>query len=307
VPSARPAPVPGAEGDAVVAAHAGGAPMQILELRAGRLRAALRPDLGGALAGLWRDDRALLHGCEPQALTSVDDSACFPCAPFAQELGRATLRWMDATYSLERPLPALPHALHGVAWRRRWDIVAVRASSAEMRYRHGPDEAWPFAFDIHQVVELKRSSLALQLRLTNQHDAPQPAGLGWQIGFARRTGARLDLACRARWDLDPLTHLPRERTEWRGEAGDVEGSALDHTYDGWRGALRVRDDVATVRMRASLDRLCIAMRGHQSHWRAGPVSHAPDAFHMGSPTGNGLVVLPPGASMEAWVRLSIGR
>ncbi len=293
--------------DATADHRVAAAPMQILELRSGRLRAALRPDLGGTLAGWWRDGEPLLRGCEPQALARADDGACFPCAPFAQELGRAALRWMDADYRLERPSAASPHALHGVAWRQRWEVVAVHGASAEMCCRHAPDAAWPFAFEVHQVVELKRSSLAMQLRLTNLHDAPQPAGIGWQVAFARRPGTRIDLACRARWNLDESTRLPRDRVAMSGEAGDLDTLALDHTYEGWRGALRIRDATGSLRMRASLDRLAVAMQGFDGHWRAGPVSHAPDAFHMGSPTANGLVVLPPGASMEAWMRLERGR
>jgi aldose 1-epimerase len=295
-----------------------GAPMQILELRSGRLRAALRPDLGGALAGLWVDGQALLRGAQPRELASIDDSACFPCVPFAQTLGRASLHWMDATYQLE-PHGESAHALNGVAWRRCWEVVAVSAKAAEMRYRHSPDAAWPFAFDVHQVVEVKDTSLAIQLVLTNRHDAPQPAGLGWQLAVAPPAGTHVRFSCRERWDIDASTRLPHGKTTASTVAGTIEALDLDHTYEGWTGPLRMRGPEPTrktypatahwagLRLSSSLDRLAVMTKAGDTLLRAGPVSHAPDAFHMGSPTANGLEVLPPTASIEAWMRLEIGR
>ncbi len=39
-----------------------------LELRSGDLRLALRPDLGGSIAGLWLGDVPVLRSTEPDAL-----------------------------------------------------------------------------------------------------------------------------------------------------------------------------------------------------------------------------------------------
>jgi aldose 1-epimerase len=306
------------------------APMQILALRSGRMRAAVRPDLGGALAGLWLGDQALLRGAEPSALASIDDSACYPCVPFAQTLGRASLHWMEATYELERH-PDSTHALNGVAWRRRWEVVAVSAKAAEMLYRHSPDDAWPFAFDVHQIVEVKDTSIAIQLVLTNRHDAPQPAGLGWRLALAPPAGAQVRFSCRERWDIDASTRLPHGKTAASKVSGSIEALELDHTYEGWTGALRVRGPSVVLgrpkaltaprggrwrserggpwprmlRLSSSLDRLAVMTKADDTLMHAGPVSHAPDAFHMGSPTANGLEVLPPSASIEAWMRLEV--
>ncbi len=282
------------------------APVQILELRSGRLRAALRVDLGGALAGLWFDGRPVLHGTEPQALASVDTSAAYACAPFTQELGNASMRWMDQTHHLSAHPAATPHAWHGVAWLRPWEVVAVSAQAAEIRYRHWADEHWPFAFDLHQVVALKGNALRLQLVLTNLHDEAQPAGLGWQLAFARGADTRVEFDSQARWELDATTRLPCGKVATT--AADV-ADALNHdrAYEGWTGAMRVRHGAQTLRMLSSLSRLVVAGAARADHFRAGPVSHAPDAFHMGSPTANGLVVLPPMASLEATMRIEIGR
>jgi aldose 1-epimerase len=280
--------------------------MQILELRSNKLRAALRPDLGGALAGLWFDGEPLLRGTEPRVAASIDDCAAFACAPFAQELGRASMHWMDKSYELERHASSM-HALHGVAWLRRWEIVAVSAKAAEMRYDHAADEAWPFPFVVHQIVEVKDRCLMIQIVLTNLHDAPQPAGLGWQFAFAPPVGARVKFSCLERWDLDASSRLPLGRSATSHVSGPIESLDLDHTYEGWRGALRVRGPSRTLRLSSSLDRLALRTKADDPFMRAGPVSHAPDAFHMGSPTANGLEVLPPAASIEAWMKLDVRR
>jgi aldose 1-epimerase len=52
-----------------------------VELRAGDLRLALRPDLGGSIAGLWLGDTPVLRSCEPTALKAPRQSGCFPLAP----------------------------------------------------------------------------------------------------------------------------------------------------------------------------------------------------------------------------------
>ncbi len=281
--------------------------MQILELKAGRLRAALRPDLGGALAGLWFDGEPVLRGMEPKALRSIDDAACFACAPFTQELGNAKLRWMKESFRLPPHPQAAPHALHGVAWRRPWEPVIVAADGAMIRYRHGGDEDWPFAFEIEHTFKLTETSLVMQLRLGNLQMHPQPAGIGWQFAVPKRADSRIQFNCRERWDIDSKTRLPCEKSPQEGLSGRITALDLDHAYEGWSGALRLREGKRGMRIKSSLDRLAVSSQGRADHLRIGPVSHAPDAFHMGSPTSHGLEVLPVAASIEAWVMIDIDR
>ena len=64
-----------------------------IELQAGALRLALRPDLGGCVAGLWHADRPVLHSFEPEALTGSRPSACFPLVPYSNRIGRRRFHW----------------------------------------------------------------------------------------------------------------------------------------------------------------------------------------------------------------------
>ena len=51
------------------------------ELHAGALRLALRPDLGGCVAGLWHRDTPILRSAEPADLAAPRSSACFALLP----------------------------------------------------------------------------------------------------------------------------------------------------------------------------------------------------------------------------------
>ncbi|MEO7008687.1 MAG: aldose 1-epimerase, partial [Caldimonas sp.] len=92
------------------------------ELHSGALRLALRPDLGGAIAGLWHRDMPILRSVEPAALGGARAAACYPLVPYSNRLGFRHFRWKGAEYATQPNFDASPHSLHGVGWMRRWDI-----------------------------------------------------------------------------------------------------------------------------------------------------------------------------------------
>ena len=65
-----------------------------LELAAGELRLALRPDLGASIAGLWLGTLPVLRSTEPQELQSSRLSGCYPLAPYSTRLGFRRFRWL---------------------------------------------------------------------------------------------------------------------------------------------------------------------------------------------------------------------
>ena len=58
-----------------------------LELHAGALRLALRPDLGACIAGPWLGDLPVLVSAEPGGLRSAWPSGCFVLVPCGNRLG----------------------------------------------------------------------------------------------------------------------------------------------------------------------------------------------------------------------------
>ena len=69
-----------------------------VELRSGALRLALRPDLGGSIAGLWHHHVPVLRSTEPHALNQPRQAACFPLVPYSNRLGYRRFRFKGKDY-----------------------------------------------------------------------------------------------------------------------------------------------------------------------------------------------------------------
>ena len=89
-----------------------------VELRSGALRLALRPDLGGSVAGLWHHHVPVLRSTEPHVLERPRLGACFPLVPYSNRLGYRRFRWKGKDFSTEPNFDDSPHSLHGVGDRK---------------------------------------------------------------------------------------------------------------------------------------------------------------------------------------------
>ena len=275
-----------------------------VELRADRLRLALRPDVGGAIAGLWHGDTPVLRSLEPAALTTARASGCFPLVPYSNRVGHCRFRWQGQDHPLAANFKDSPHALHGVAWQRPWAVVSRRAAQATLQYRHAPDADWPFAFDVSQRLELTPAGLTAHLAITNRDDRAQPVGLGWHPNFPKRAQARLDIEVNQRWDSD-AGKLPTQAVAQEGIHSVVADLDLDHCFGGWQGPALIRDDVLALRLTSSLPYLVVYTPPTLPFFAVEPASHVNNAIQMADPAAHGLRTLAPGATFEAWMQLEI--
>ena len=274
------------------------------ELHSSALRLALRPDVGGSIAGLWHRDTPVLRSAEPATLTSARGSGCFALLPYSNRIAHRRFRFGGADYAIAPNDDGNPHSLHGVGWQRAWKLGEHSAVDAMLHYVHRPDAYWPFAFDAVQHFELAPDSLGLQLRITNTDERAQPVGLGWHPYFPKRARSRLHIELSDRWDND-LQQLPVRKVAQPGIDADVAHLDFDHCFDGWSGPARIRDEKFSLRLRSSLDRLVVFTPQQRDFYCVEPVSHVSNAIHMASPTAHGLVVLQPGESHEASMRLEV--
>jgi aldose 1-epimerase len=277
-----------------------------IELRAGALRLALRPDLGGCIAGLWRDGLPVLRSTEPQALERSRASACYPLAPYSNRLGFRRFRWLGHDHTTQPNFDASPHSVHGVAWQRPWTVRSADERTAALRLDHPGDADWPFAFVLDQHFELSPQALRVTLRFVNAAPLAQPVGLGWHPYFHKRTRSRVHAELTHRWESDPTTQLPTRRVAQPGLDGDVAHLDFDHVFDGWQGAARIRDEKLSLRLTSSLDRLVVFTPPTKDYFCVEPVSHVSNAIHMSDPTAHGLHSVEPGQAFEAWMQLDVG-
>jgi aldose 1-epimerase len=223
-----------------------------IELKAGDLRLAVRPDLGASIAGLWLGNLPVLRSTEADELATSRLSGCYPLVPYSNRLGYRRFRWAGQDYRTRPNYDAdNPHSLHGVAWQRAWDVVSSNADSAELRYQHAGDDHWPFDFEVHQRFVLTPGALEVHLALKNLGSAPQPVGVGWHPYFPKRTRSRLHIELSERWEND-ASGLPTRRVPQTGIDGDVAHLSFDNCFEGWPGAARVRDEKLALRLTSSL-------------------------------------------------------
>lgn len=276
-----------------------------MQLQQGALRLALRPDLGGAVAGLWLDGVPVLRSCEPQALHGVRESGLFALVPYSNRIAQREFDWLGRHYRLA-PGGDGPHALHGTAWLDAWQVLDRSPARVVLQHTHPSDAAWPFAFHVEQAFELSADSLRITLAASNIDARQTPMGLGWHPYFVRRARSRVHLELQHRWNAD-AAKLPTARVAQNALDADVAVLDLDHCFDGWRGPARIRDEKLSLRLTSSLSRVVVYTPRGGDHFCVEPVSHVNNALASGEPVERGVVALAAGASMQAWMQLDIAR
>lgn len=276
------------------------------ELRAGDLRLALRPDLGGCIAGFWLGELPVMRSSDPSTLDSVRHSASYPFVPYSNRLGYRRFHWMGKHYTTAPNFPDMPHSIHGVAWQRAWSVLSQSQTQTEQGYEHTPDEHWPFAFSARQRFVLAPDHLRVELQVRNEATHPAPMGLGWHPYFPKRLRSRLHVEIRDRWEAD-ATKLPTRRVAQPGIDADVAHLDFDNCFDGWRGPARIRDEKLSLSLTSDLDRLVVYTPPHDEHFAVEPVSHVNNAINMAEPAQHGLRTLAPGETMTAWMQLQVSR
>jgi len=275
-----------------------------VELNAGALRLALRPDLGGSIAGLWHGGLPVLRSTEPAALAGSRQSGSYPLAPYSNRIGFHHFNWQGHDYTTQRNFDDNPHSVHGVAWQRPWQVVAAGADEAELLLVHAPDADWPFAFELRQRFALTPTELSVSFHFTNTAPLAQPVGLGWHPYFPKRARSHIQIDLTGRWDSD-ATELPVQLVAQSGIAADVAALDFDNCFEGWRGAASIRDEAFSLQLTSSLPYLVVFTPGDRDYYCVEPVSHVSNAIQFPDPAVHGLRTLEPGERFEAWMKLEI--
>ena len=277
---------------------------EAFELRAGALRLALRPDLGGSIAGLWHHGVPVMRSVEPEQLARSRKAACFPLVPYSNRIGYAKFRWKGHDYTTQPNFGDNPHSVHGVGWQRPWEIVSSSVLELVIRLRHPGDADWPFAFEATQDFTLTPHSMHVEMVFINTAEIAQPVGLGWHPYFTKRSRSRLHIELSERWDSD-ATQLPVRKVAQPGIDSDVSHLSFDNCFDGWNGPARIRDEKFSLQLSSSLTHLVVFTPQDRDYFCVEPVSHVSNAIHMADPAAHGLRTIAPGESFEAWMNLEV--
>ena len=274
------------------------------ELHAGALRMALRPDLGGVVAGLWHRETPILRSTEPAALTDSRAAAMYPLLPYSNRLGYRRFRWRGHDHTTRANVPDTPHSLHGLGWQRPWRVVSTSVLEVVLELEHTADADWPFPFTARQYFGLAPESFSVRMQFTNTGADSQPAGLGWHPYFVKRARSRLHVELSDRWDCD-AAQLPVRKVAQPGIDSDLSHLDYDNCFEGWRGPARIRDERFSLQLSSSLHYLVVYTPQAKDYFCVEPVSHVSNAIHMAEPTAHGLVALLPGETLEASMQLDV--
>lgn len=260
-----------------------------LVLVAGDARAVVSPGNGGRLASVVVAGHELLVN---EGEAHPMQWGCYPMAPWAGRVRHGRFAFRGRTYQL--PLGMPPHAIHGTAYDRPWQVLDARTIAIDL----GGDGRWPFGGRVTQRFALDEDGLAVSMML--EASQAMPAMLGWHPWFRRvlAPGAapvRLAFAAAEMLVRDGEGMPTGERVRPpRGPWDDAFTGVRDDPMLEWPGRLRLGI--------ASTCDWWVVYSEPEHAVCVEPQSGPPDAFN-GEPE-----VLEPGASMThemrwRWTRL----
>jgi aldose 1-epimerase len=278
-------------------------------------RAEVAPHIGGSILSLMRAARPILRPTSREALASgsVRRTACYPLVPYANRIAQGRFRWQGVEYTLHENFPGSVHPLHGVGWRRVWQVVRVDAHSCRLRleYRPPQDAAsdWPFAFDVEQEISLRAGGLTISLSVVNASESSAPLGLGLHPWFVRRGAERIQFTGAGAWrnGANMLRSTPIGADDWNHSEGQPVGAhELDNDFFGWDGTARIEsDDAPPIRITASeiFSVLRVFTPPGQESFALEPVSHLGNAINCPSEGGADMFNAAPGARLagSVWI------
>jgi aldose 1-epimerase len=289
--------------------------MDELRLRAGRLRLALSPSVGGAISSLDRIDgeisRPILRKCH-SGLEKVLDAACFPLVPYVNRIrdGRFTFRGREVR--LRPNMASDPSPLHGQGWLTPWQVDEAGDRRAALSFRHEAGE-WPWAYETRQEFVLDDRGLDVTLACRNVSTDPMPCGLGQHPYFPCGPDTRIDAPVDCAWTIDEkVLPVAKEPASGRYDLSNrkVCGQDLDNGFGGWGGEARMSDPGWPYELRlSSADAKFFQLYSPPQGgiFVAEPVTHANAALNEPEQSWAelGLRVLEQGEEMRLAMRLDV--
>ncbi|MBT2321630.1 aldose 1-epimerase [Variovorax paradoxus] len=296
----------------------------LVQLAADALHLVLAPAVGGSVAALYDEQDGQrfdwLRPATADALAAHDlfAMASFPLLPWCNRLrdGRAHVAGRDIAIAPGHPAgPSGRHPLHGIGWRKPWQVAQASPTRAELVLSVEADAQWPWRFEASQLFELDATGLRCTVTLTNRDTTPMPAGIGHHPYFPHRAGTWLSADTAAMWRGDrevmPVALEPTPEVALLREGVQLDVLDLDNNFTGWKREARIEWPTAlralVMTAEAPLDFFVLYCPSGADHFCAEPVSQCTDAFNLWGRHGPGELggtLLAPGASLSGrWALL----
>jgi aldose 1-epimerase len=278
-------------------------------------RTEVAPHIGGSILSLTHASRTVLRPTPEEAVEAgaVRRTACFPLVPYANRIAEGRFLWDGRAHRLAENFPASPHPLHGVGWRRPWQVVSADERSCVLRLEHRPrgseQQDWPFAFDAEQKMSLGIGGLRVELSVVNVDESAAPLGLGLHPLFPRRGSERLIFNAAGAWrnGSDMLPASPVSGGLWEHAAGQsLDAQDLDNDFFGWNGTARIEaecSDAIHISASSIFSALRVFTPADKDFFAVEPVSHSTDAINRGGAAE--LLRVQPGARLSGTMTIDV--
>ena len=288
----------------------------MIELTKGASVLRLLPELGGAVGSWTRNGQDILHPVSDPNLIAQHNVpvAAYPLLPFSNRVGHGRFAFGGEHYQLAPNFGGEPHAIHGNGWEREWTVGVRRDSMATLTLEHvGPAAQWPFHYAAAITYVLEPDRLLVTMRYQNIDSRAQPVGLGFHPFFPRDADVELGFTATGVWqagpDALPAALLPA-LGDWRFDPiRPVAEAALDNCYTGWGHEAELRWPSRGLGMRivgsAPFGHLVVFTPPGKHYLAVEPASNMTDAVNRMQIADNGLVVLDPGAVLDASATLEL--
>jgi len=290
----------------------------IITLQADRAFAGIAPAIGGSIAHFhWIDGTRRHDWLRPAmgadlAERNPERLACFPLVPFSNRIRDGRFSFGGHSVSLPLNQWPQPHPEHGHGWQAAWSVAARARDRLTLEYDHAAG-AWPFPYRARQVFTLSGETLELSLSVENRGPETMPAGLGFHPYFPRTARCRLVTRVDGMWAIDAEvmpTMLVAADPRLAASGGlPIAEAVLDNVLTGWRRSATItwpeHGTRLAIEAEPPLGFLVVYSPAGEDYFCVEPVSHCTDAFNLAAQGrgDTGMLVLEPGASMSATVRL----
>jgi aldose 1-epimerase len=215
----------------------------------------IAPAAGGGVAQLdWRG-LELLRPAHPNAVATRDPLglSCFPMTPYVSRITDGVLSWGDVTTKIAPNMAGGAHPLHGVGWRKPWQVTKQSDTGVCLELSHAGDQDWPWAFKTRQRFEILDDCIEHILDIESCDTRAFPSSLGPHPYF-KAQGATITFAAQALWEISGEslpTHLARPPVVDQLAAGaSAPDLNLDHCFEGWDGQATIAWPTHTLIIKA---------------------------------------------------------
>ncbi|MDR3441010.1 hypothetical protein [Telmatospirillum sp.] len=152
-----------------------------IHLRHGEMTATIYPADGCRLASLTAFGFELLRQWQPGRWAF--QYGCFPMIPWVGRMRSGILHFDGKKFQL--PVNKPPHAMHGMACFKPWNIIETTPEAAEFEFALA--DPWPWQGTVRQRFELQDNALLVTLTVASSENT-FPAAAGWHPWFRKWIG-----------------------------------------------------------------------------------------------------------------------